>query len=122
MNEIRFQARQGDILLIETEGFHASLEQVTEVEPDEGALVIAVGESSGHRHQLAAQGSKLFARGSMTTLLEVSAKGGAVLEVTSARGERLPYVRHGPIPLREGRYEIRRQREWGPDRERRVQD
>jgi hypothetical protein len=115
-----FQARQGDILITEKKDLDPS--KLAEVRPTDGALVVAVGESSGHRHQLLAKGAKLFARSSVASLIDITAKGGALLEVTTERGDPLPHIRHGAIPLHKGRFEVRRQKEWSAERERQVQD
>jgi hypothetical protein len=118
-----FQARQGDILLIETRApIERALGQATEVNREHGVLVIAVGESSGHRHQVAAMGARLFSQNSGATLLEVTEPGGALIEVTSDRGEPLAHVRHHPVVLRGGLYEIRRKRVWSGGRLRGVRD
>ena len=123
MKNTPLQARQGDILLIERQG---PIEQIAadamEVAPREGALVVAVGESGGHRHQVVVASARLFERDGVATLLEITANDGALLEVTSDRGEALAHVRHGAIALRRGIYEIRRQREWSADRDRFVED
>ncbi len=116
----QFQARQGDILLCEVK--RDPPKDAEEARRKGGALVVAVGESSGHRHQTTARGAKLFQLGNLATFLEVTAKGGARLEVTSDRGTALPHVRHGAVELHKGRFEVRRQQEWGPERERAVQD
>lgn len=67
-------------------------------------------------------GARLFARDLAATFLEVTEQQGALLEVTTDRGEPLSPVRHGTISLKRGLYEIRRQREWDADRERFVVD
>ena len=123
MKDIPFQARQRDILLIETQGpSDRIVADAREVAPKDGALVVAVGESSGHRHQVDAASARLFERDAAATLLEITANDGALLEVTSDRGEPLPHVRHVAVVLRRGLYEIRRQREWSAEEERYVED
>ena len=105
--------RQGDVLLIKVDTIDETAEPVTE---DHGALPIAYGESTHHRHQVAgaASGNKMFRRGS-AQWLEVTAKGGAVLEVTSDRGEKLTPERHDPIQLPKGRFGIVTQEAYEPE-------
>jgi len=103
-----FQIRQGDVFIEQVE----PPKDLGEVVPREGgAVVLAYGESSGHRHQIAAKGAKLFQRGS-TRMLEISARGGAVLAVTSDRGEQLTPERHVPVKLPPGTHKVTIQREW----------
>lgn len=100
--------RQGDILLIPTDAIPS---QAVAVAKEDGATVLAYGEQHGHRHQIA-RGAKLFERGS-TRFLEISARGGgARLEVTDERGAALAEVRHAPVKLAPGTYEVVRQIEW----------
>lgn len=116
--QIPWQARQGDILLERVEGERADGQEVPR---EQGAVVLAYGESSGHRHQITAKGAKLFERGS-TRMLEISARGGAILEVATDRGEKLNPPRHTEVPVQKGTFEIVRQREWTADDDRQVQD
>jgi hypothetical protein len=111
--------RQGDVLL---ELITAPLPaDATPVALEGGATVLAYGESSGHRHQIA-RGAKLFERSS-GRFLEVSAKGGAMLKVTTDRGEKLNPPRHLPVKLPPGLYTVVTQREWtAADEVRNVQD
>jgi hypothetical protein len=79
---------------------------------DGGAVVLAYGESSGHRHQIA-RGAKLFRfRDDGARYLEVSAKGGATVRVTNDRGGKLLVERHDPVTLPPGIYRVTVQREW----------
>ena len=114
----RRSVRQGDIYL---QPVDAIPDGVTEVSREQGAAVLAYGESHGHRHQFA-NGAKLFSRGS-TRFVEVSARGGALLEVTNDRGEPLLEVRHGEVCVPPGAYEVIQQIEWtASDEARQVQD
>jgi hypothetical protein len=111
--------RQGDVLL---ERIDEAIASDAKLVPREGgATVLAYGESSGHRHQIA-RGAKLFER-TGGRFLHVSAKGGATLEVTTDRGERLSPQRHEPVRLPPGIYRVTTQREWtASDEVRQVQD
>jgi hypothetical protein len=110
--------RQGDILLVPTDGIPSGVEAVKK---EHGAIVLAYGEQHGHRHQLA-RGAKLFARGT-GRYLDVSARGGALLTVTNERGVALAELRHEPIRVPCGAWEVVRQVEWTASEEARtVQD
>jgi hypothetical protein len=125
------QFRQGDVFFESVQTLPSELE---EAPLDRGAVVLAYGESSGHRHQIA-RGAKLFNRSatrSTERYIVVSDRrlasadvdgGGATVEVTSDLGEALEVQRHEPIYLPPGNYKVTIQREWTVDREvRRVQD
>lgn len=107
--------RQGDVLVERVEAIEAGAEPVKAIG---GALVVALGESSGHRHQVLGAGgkNKLFRRGS-TQFLEIGAKMGAVLAVTTDRGAPIVPERHDPIKLAPGSYKVTIQREYSIDRE-----
>jgi predicted phosphodiesterase len=114
----RVMVRQGDILL---QPVNTIPKGAVEVPTEQGAAVLAYGESHGHRHQFA-KGAKLFARGS-TRFIEVSAKGGALLTVTDDKGRALLEVRHEEIRVAPGAYEVVQQLEWtASDEARTVQD
>lgn len=118
--KVPFSCRQGDVYIEEV--LSPPVDKGELVQREGGAIVLAYGESSGHRHQLAAKGAKLFQRGS-TRMLEISAKGGAILAVTTDRGEPLTPERHIPVKLPPGVHKVTVQREWTIDREvRRVID
>lgn len=110
--------RQGDIFLERIDKLPTDL---AEVPKEQGATVLAYGETSGHRHQIA-HGAKLFKRAS-GRFLEVGAKSGAWLEVTTDRGAKLDPPRHEPVKLPPGTYRITLQREWtAADEVRQVAD
>ena len=113
------QYRQGDIFI---ERIDEQVPPDARAVPREGgATVLAYGESSGHRHQIA-RGAKLFERAS-ARFLDVSAKGGALLEVTTDRGTPLDPPRHEPVKLPPGVYRVVLQKEWtAADEVRNVHD
>lgn len=112
--EVPFIIRQGDVLVMRVA---AIPDDAVEAQPTGGAHVVALGESSGHRHQIPAEGNKLFRRGS-AMFLEVGGRGGAcALEVTTDRGAPIVPPRHEPVKLPPGMYAIRIQREWGVEQE-----
>jgi hypothetical protein len=106
----KFQARQGDVFV---ELVEEKIPEVAEVVPREGKrIVLAHGEVTGHAHAITGSGAKLFRRGDLRTMLEVSAKGGVTIR----------HEEHGPIALKPGNYEVVRQREWTGEDERQVAD
>jgi hypothetical protein len=115
------QARQGGVFLRRVD---KTPPKGLELEPTKGPIVLALGEDSGHRHQVA-RGAKLFRRsGSPTTarFLQVDG-GGATVAVTSDEGTPLTVERHAPVRAAPGLYEVTIQREWTIDQEiRRVAD
>jgi hypothetical protein len=118
--EVPWQVRQGDVFIERAQaGDRCPAGQ--DVAREQGAIVLAYGESSGHRHQLRAKGSKLFERGS-ARMLEITAKGGAIIDVATDRGEKMPRPRHDEIPIGNGTFEVIKQREWTADEERQVAD
>ena len=109
------QFRQGDVYVESVDKIDADAEPVKAVGK---AFVIAIGDSSGHRHQLlsGAGKNKLFRRGSVQ-FLEIGARGGATLAVTTDRGAPISPERHDPIKLPPGKYKVITQKEWSIDRE-----
>jgi hypothetical protein len=118
MSKQAFQVRQGDVFIEQVEPPKNLGDLVAR---DRGAIVLAYGESSGHRHQLTAKGAKLFQRGS-TRMLEISARGGAVLAVTSDHGASLTPERHEPITIPPGVHEVISQREYAEEDVVKAQD
>lgn len=98
--------RQGDVLLIVI----AKQTIVKPRQPENGRLILARGEATGHHHSVDAG----------MAMLGETATGLTVLEVHEAT----PFIHqeHGPIPLREGSHEVRRQREYSPEAIRNVAD
>lgn len=115
MKTNKWLARQGDVLVEKVDELDAAAEAV---KPVGKAFVIALGESSGHRHQVLTGGgkNKLFRRGSVQ-FLEIGARGGAILAVTTDRGAPIVPPRHESIDLPPGKYRITTQKEWSVDRE-----
>jgi len=95
--------RQGDVLLKEIRAIPENAKPVND-------LVLALGEATGHSHRLSGktvqvfQGSdgKKFVRAGTETVLV--------------------HDEHKHIPLMEGLYEVKLQREYSPQEIRRVQD
>ena len=103
------QYRQGDVLLCAIEKVPSSAFSVAH---RGNRAVIAEGELSGHAHAVTAKGMRFLGRGGSRQSFLVLRYGGAALM----------HEEHAPIPLPEGRYEIRRQRQYDPQMPRRVRD
>ena len=102
------QIRQGDVLLVRTE-------QVVTGETehhDNGELVLAHGEVTGHKHRFVCDvdaGEVVASR--------------AARQLTLVQTRALLHEEHSPIEIPAGRYDLPRQTEWTDDLEpRQVQD
>jgi len=111
------QYRQGDVLIVQCDP--SKLEGTKEKARDNGRIVLAYGEVTGHAHAIHSQkatqfykeGDENFMSGG-TSLLKVDQ------QVT------LTHEEHDPIDLPPGTYEVRRQHEYqpGPIARRMVED
>lgn len=100
--------RQGDVLLIPVD--REIPEGAKRVPRDQGRIVLAYGEVTGHAHALQSRHAVLFEIGE-----------GRLLRVE--RKSTLTHEEHSAITLAPGVYEVRRQREYvAPEIERRVAD
>jgi hypothetical protein len=97
------QFRQGDVFLELVEDVE-SVELGEKVAPDDGAVVLAYGEATGHSHQIRDEGATLFFGKDKAANADRFLR---VLQPVSLRHEE-----HAPIDLVPGLYRIRRQREW----------
>lgn len=99
--------RQGDILLMRVgQGIDPT---DVEREREDGAVVLAHGEATGHRHRLVEPHVRLYEKPSKARLLVV--KGTQAL---------LRHEEHAPIEVPPGIYRVVRQREWTDEDEPRV--
>lgn len=103
------QYRQGDVLLC---AIDCIPKEARPVASDGERLVIAQGELTGHAHVFAA---------AAVQMLRDAASGRSYL-VIGKNGAALRHDEHEPIVLPEGRYEVRRQREYQPGTARFVSD
>jgi hypothetical protein len=99
--------RQGDVLLVPATGVPAGAEKVAR---DNGRLVLALGEATGHAHAVETLGAELF-----------SSTADRYLKVPST-GASLVHEEHGTIKLPEGTYKVVLQREYTPQQNLRVCD
>ncbi len=96
------QYRQGDVLLVPCDGVPAGArEQVA----DEGRVVLAYGEVSGHAHALDADRVRYFRE---------DGTGQAFLHVPGTAPVDLKHEEHAPLPVAPGTYRVVRQREFMP--------
>lgn len=106
-----FIARQGDVMIRSVGRIPSS---ATEVK-NEGRIVLAYGEVTGHAHAIALDEAQEFtfadAAGIVRRFLKVFDKGASV-----------KHEEHATIPLPPGMYEIIQQREYTPEAIRNVAD
>ena len=103
--------RQGDVLVVErTDNLPA---QMTEVERDNGAVILAYGEVTGHSHAIAEDDVTLFMPSFATNvrILQVG-EGGATLR----------HDEHNPIVIPQGTYDVIIQSEFHDEEFRQVID
>lgn len=101
---MRFQARQGDILIESFRGLAKGLR----VLPEQGRLILARGEATGHHHSVPAGVGTL-------TLDE-----GGIMYLTIEELTEVRHQEHAAITLEPGTYRVTRQREWTDDDEPRA--
>lgn len=102
--------RQGDVLIIRVARIPA---KAAKQRRDRGRVVLAYGEVTGHAHAIADSGAEL---------LHDPATERAFLRVLTEGGVELRHEEHATITLPPGSYEVRRQREYSPERSRFVAD
>jgi hypothetical protein len=124
-----FQARQGDVF-IDTNPPAAVLggrrfEPGDPIARESGAVVVAHGEATGHRHQIVDDGALLFELRIDDAGAEVdrmAREAFRVLRVSSGGAVSLRHEEHGVIPLAPGDCSVERQGEWTDEDERVVAD
>lgn len=107
------QYRQGDVLIERVEA--AELGQ--KVKRDNGRVVLAYGEVTGHAHAIADRGAELYEPKQDTENLQVR-----FLRVLAEGGVDLRHEEHSTITIPKGDYRITRQREYAPEAIRNVAD
>ena len=106
---MRRQYRQGDVLLCGVEGIPLT---ATPIPSNGNRVIVALGELTGHAHTFAAKEVRLFRdEPSGRSFLAIAEDGSALV-----------HEEHDPIHVPEGRYELRRQREYTQQRPRYVAD
>lgn len=104
------QYRQGDVLLVSVDEVPAA---VKEVARDRGRVVLAYGEATGHAHTIAEESA---------TLVSAEQAEELYLLVNGEAPVALVHEEHGTVMVEPGSYEVRRQREYAPEENRRVAD
>ena len=99
--------RQGDILIEEIAALPKGL---TKQKPENGRIILARGEVTGHHHSLTADAADWWKNDS----------GDQYLTVTEPSP--VEHQEHGVIPLEQKHYRIIRQREYAPEAIRNVMD
>ena len=102
--------RQGDVLIKPVSSIPAGL---AEVPREDGRLILAHGEVTGHAHVVSCPEARMF--GSLT-----ADDGPRFIDVP--RPTSVVHDEHAPLGLAAGFYEVRRQREYSPEEIRRVAD
>ncbi len=99
--------RQGDVLLIPVASLPTGARAAAR---ENGRIVLALGEATGHAHAIATPDVQLFERGAER-----------FIEVRAATAV-LAHEEHGAIEIPAGTYRVVTQREYAPEEIRRVQD
>jgi hypothetical protein len=102
------QYRQGDVLIELVQEIPRGLKAVAR---ENGKVVLAHGEATGHAHAIADKGCKLLHDESGVTFLEVKQ------DMAMLRHEE-----HATVQLERGKYRVTRQREYSPEAIRNVAD
>lgn len=103
--------RQGDILIIPVDVI-GEPEELEPVKRDDGRVILAYGEVTGHAHAIEAEGATLFRDRKLMSLFLTVAGDAVALE----------HAEHDTIWLPPGRYRVVRQREYSPEEIRHVAD
>lgn len=104
--------RQGDVLLIAVDNIPDGTKTKRR---ENGRVVLAHGEVTGHHHSIVEKGVKLVTKEQAGELREW-------LSVTTAEPVALTHQEHDTIMIPPGFYEKRTQREYSPEAIRNVQD
>jgi len=99
--------RQGDVLLVPVPEIPAD---ATPGRREQGRIVLAHGEATGHAHAIADPDAEILEDGAIRYLR------------VGDRGAALTHEEHGPIQLPPGTYRVVIQREYTPEGNRNVRD
>lgn len=96
--------RQGDVLLMPCPKIPARAHQEP---PEDGRVVLARGETTGHSHTIAADRVTYFRE-------DGSGSGGGYIRVDGSTPVDLLHEEHAPLTIPPGNYRVVRQREYQP--------
>ena len=99
--------RQGDVLIIPVKSIPKNAKPVPR---EQGLVVLAHGEATGHAHALLERNVTMFEK-DMKRFLEITGGGANVV-----------HQEHAAVRLDKGLYEVRRQVEYSPEAIRNVAD
>lgn len=99
--------RQGDVMLRQIKEM-PKMEGLKEVPREDGGVVLAHGEVTGHKHQFREEHVTMYAANDNS--------GRRFLEVKDAPAS-LFHEEHTALPVPPGAYEVIQQREWSDDQE-----
>lgn len=102
--------RQGDVLIVPVPKLPAKLEAI---ERENGRVILAHGEVTGHAHAIKDQRAALFRDPKLMTVF---------MTVTGDAPVALEHDEHNTISIPPGDYQIIRQREYHPEAIRNVAD
>ena len=106
------QLRQGDVF-IERVAADQLPNGLLEIARDQGRIVLAYGEVTGHAHAIAERNATLFGKTGTDERWLVIRPSGTTTE-TSA-GAVIRHEEHAPVVLDPGVYKVLRQREYSPE-------
>lgn len=98
--------RQGDILIKGTDSIPSEAQTVAR---ENRLIILALGETTGHAHAIAAPGVKMLESNGMRYL-------------DASTGFNLRHEEHGTITIPAGKYAVVRQREYTPEAIRQIAD
>lgn len=102
------QYRQGDVFLVRVESLPKN---VTKTKRDNGRVILAYGERTGHAHALVEKDVTLYQTEDKSRFLEIR-----------KNAANLSHEEHATITLEPGVYEVVQQREYSPEAIRNVAD
>ena len=116
-----YHIRQGDVMLVKVDEIPKGLKEKNR---DRGLVVLAYGEVTGHMHAFKESAITCYSDGLEEEYLDIMEKAylkhGTVDEVKGKSENKYPD--HDGIEIPAGKYRIIRQREYTPEKIRRVQD
>lgn len=112
------QFRQGDVLLVQRDDWpEQDNGQWDPVDRDEGRVVLAYGEQTGHAHALTEDGVELMewvVPGAKPPALSDPIEAPMRMLVVPEGGATLTHEEHAPVMVPAGTYEVVRQSEYQP--------